>query len=47
MSTATQGKQADGLEAVRMYPNNKLGPQVREFKDAFSGFAMLREQFKK
>jgi hypothetical protein len=36
-----------GREAVRMYPNNRLGPQAREFDQAFSGFAMLRELIKK
>jgi hypothetical protein len=38
---------ADGCEAVRMYPNNQLGPQVRKLEDAFSGFDVLREHFKK
>jgi hypothetical protein len=37
---------ARGHEAVRMYPNNKLGPQAREFSDAFSGFQMLRSLVK-
>lgn len=37
---------ARGHEVVRMYPNNKLGPQVREFSDAFSGFQMLRDLVK-
>ena len=48
MEKATYGGRnvADGCETVRMYPNNQLKPQVRELGDAFSGFAMLREQFK-
>ena len=37
---------AAGREAVRMYPNNQLGPQRKELADAFSGFAMLRDHFK-
>jgi len=49
MEKATYGGRnvADGCEAVRMYPNNQLGQQVRALDEAFSGFAMLREQFKK
>ena len=27
------------------YPNTRLGPQVRPFARAFSGFAMLRAMF--
>jgi len=37
----------DGREAVRMYPNNRLGPQVRDLSETFSGFAMLRNKFAK
>ena len=34
-------------EAVCMYPNNGLGEQKKEFSAAFSGFAMLRDRFRK
>ncbi len=47
MQTPTKETVAHGREAVRMYPNNNLGPQVRELTEAFSGFEMLRQELKK
>ena len=47
MTTAVKETVAHGREAVRMYPNNQLGPQVRKLSDAFSGFEMLRQELKK
>ena len=46
MQTPDRKTVARGHEVVRMYPNNKLGPQVREFADAFSGFDLLRNLVK-
>lgn len=34
-----------GDEGVRMYPANQLKDQVRDPKDAFSAFKLLRETF--
>lgn len=44
--TANKETVARGREAGCMYPNNSLGEQKKDLKDAFSGFAMLREHFK-
>ena len=46
MQTAKSETVARGREAVCMYPNNGLGPQKKEFGEAFSGFGMLRDRFK-
>ena len=47
MQTAKNEAGAHGRQAVCMYPNNGLGDQKKEFSDAFSGFEMLRQRFKK
>ena len=47
MLTAKNETGARGRQAVCMYPNNGLGDQKKEFSDAFSGFEMLRQRFKK
>ncbi len=47
MQTAKNETGARGRQAVCMYPNNGLGDQKKEFSDAFSGFEMLRQRFKK
>lgn len=47
MQTADIKTVTHGREAVRMYPNIQLGPQVRELAETFSGFEMLRQELKK
>ena len=47
MQTANNETGARGRQAVCMYPNNGLGDQKKEFSEAFSGFEMLRQRFKK
>ena len=47
MQMAKNETGAHGREAVCMYPNNVLGDQRKEFSEAFSGFEMLRQRFKK
>jgi len=47
MQTAKSETGARGRQAVCMYPNNGLGEQKKELSEAFSGFGMLRERFKK
>lgn len=45
--TAHKETGADGREAVRMYPNNGLKEQVRDFSETFSGYELLRQNFGK
>ena len=47
MQTAKNETGARGRQAVCMYPNNGLGEQKKELSEAFSGFDMLRQRFKK
>jgi hypothetical protein len=44
---ATKETVAAGRESVRMYPNNTLKAQVREFNETFSGYDLLREHYTK
>jgi hypothetical protein len=46
VNTANKETVARGREAGCMYPNNSLGDQKKDLKEAFSGFEMLREHFK-
>jgi len=43
MVTETRG--SDGLQAVRMYPDNKLKAQVRPFGENLSAFAVMKQAF--
>jgi hypothetical protein len=45
-NSVTETRDSDGLQAVHMYPNNRLKDQVRDLKDTFSGFGLLRATFK-
>lgn len=47
MQTAKKETVARGQQAACMYPNNSLGDQKKDFKNAFSGFDMLRDRFNK
>lgn len=47
MQTAKNETGARGPQAVCMYPNNGLGEQKKDLSEAFSGFEMLRQRFKK
>lgn len=47
MQVSRETGSADGLKAVRMYPNNKLKAQVRDFSETFSGYDLLREAYGK
>lgn len=47
-NTVTETRTSDGLveAVVHMYPNNRLKPQVRDIRETFSGFQLLRDSFK-
>lgn len=47
MQTTKETGNADGFKAVRMYPNNSLQPQVRDFSETFSGYDLVREAYGK
>lgn len=46
MHTSRETGNADGLNAVRMYPNNRLKEQVRQLGQNLSAFAVMKEAFK-
>lgn len=45
-NTVIETRDGEGLQAVRMYPNNRLKDQVRDLSATFSGFGLLRSTFK-
>lgn len=47
MNGMTETTQRDSMEenVVLMYPGNQLKEQVREYKDTFSAFKVVKETF--